>query len=182
MDDRYIPGTNMPYTDSNMNAFSYIEPLISAAGGLSLSQVGAITGLEPSTVQNWVKRGWVSVEGKKYNEAQVARILIINATRGCLQLDGIALLLQRIQGSLTDTSDDLLGESELFNYLCRTVRRVTGEPNYDNVHAAAQFVTKKFEPTAERGRLAEVLTVLAMATISSNIARDTNFLLTQVLG
>ena len=74
-----ILGTTMPYTDDGAGAFSMILPLIAAAGGFTLSQVKAITGLEGSTIQNWVKRGWVSnPKGKKYDERQLPRILLIS--------------------------------------------------------------------------------------------------------
>ncbi|MBQ5884979.1 MAG: DUF1836 domain-containing protein, partial [Clostridia bacterium] len=59
--------------------FSNIDVLFSAAKGLSLSQVTSISGLPASTVQNWVKRGWIKVtNGKKYEETSFSRILIIN--------------------------------------------------------------------------------------------------------
>ncbi|MDR2605677.1 MAG: DUF1836 domain-containing protein, partial [Oscillospiraceae bacterium] len=120
-----IPGTTIPYSDTNIAAFSYIKPLILATGGLSLSQICAITGLEPSTIQNWVKRTWIgAVKDKKYTEGQVARILIFNALRGCMQLDNIAKLLKYINGIPMDITDDIIEEGDLFNYLCACVRAV----------------------------------------------------------
>ena len=48
-------------------------------GGIVLSQVAAITGLEPYTVQNWVKRGFLPPpDHKRYNMNQLCRILTIN--------------------------------------------------------------------------------------------------------
>ena len=54
-----IPGTMLE--DSRDNA-DRIESLFSSmflAGGLTLSQVATVTGLETHTVQNWVKRGFL---------------------------------------------------------------------------------------------------------------------------
>lgn len=74
--NNYIPGTIIPSDKNQMRPFSLLSPMISAADGLSLSQVCAITGLEPSTIQNWVKRNFVPhTIKKKYYARHVARIL-----------------------------------------------------------------------------------------------------------
>lgn len=115
-----IPGTVLPY-DAAMGRelFAAVTSLCQVAGGLSLSQVTAITGLEASTIQNWVKRGWVSrTVGKKYNRRQFARILLINVLRDCLPLEKIAQLLSGVNGSVEDVSDDIIDEGELYNRLC----------------------------------------------------------------
>ena len=80
MSDKIVPGTVMPYTEVKEGMFSLFRPMIAAADGLTLGQVCAITGLEYSTVQNWVKRGFVDHPvKKKYYERQLARILIISS-------------------------------------------------------------------------------------------------------
>ena len=64
-----IPGTTMPYSVLKGSAFELLVPMLNATGGLTLSQVCAITGLEGSTIQNWVKRGLVAKPvDKKYPE------------------------------------------------------------------------------------------------------------------
>ena len=49
------------------------------AGGLTLSQVCQISGLEPYTVQNWVKRGFLSnpTEAKKLIGFLTVRLIMI---------------------------------------------------------------------------------------------------------
>lgn len=91
-----IPGTLLPLTEeSRTHAFSVLEPVFAVSGGgLQLSQLTEMTGLSASTIQNWVKRGWVSKPvNKKYGPLQVARILLINLLRPAMQLDKIAALL-----------------------------------------------------------------------------------------
>ncbi|MBQ5597967.1 MAG: DUF1836 domain-containing protein [Clostridia bacterium] len=79
MSTKCIPGTVLPLNNETSMMFSNIDVLFSAAKGLSLSQITSITGLPASTIQNWVKRGWISMgNGKKYNESAFSRILIIN--------------------------------------------------------------------------------------------------------
>ena len=49
------------------------------AGGVVLSQVTDLTGLEPYTVQNWVKRGFLPPPvRKRYSRRQLCRIININ--------------------------------------------------------------------------------------------------------
>ena len=63
-----VPGTVLPWTDGlQKNAFAVLSPVLAVTKGLTLSQLKELTGLEGSTIQNWVKRGWVeSPTGKRY--------------------------------------------------------------------------------------------------------------------
>ena len=118
---RSIPGTVMQMTEETGGLTpDTIMPFLNLTGGLTLSQVCEITGLEPATIQNWVKRGFVSSPiSKKYSKEQISRILIINSLRDSMQLDRIALLLSYINGCLIDTSDDIISDSELYRHFCR---------------------------------------------------------------
>ena len=104
-----IPGTVLSFNSSAAeNSYSLISPLLTVTKGLTLAQVTALTGLEPSTIQNWVKRGWVkNPEGKRYGEEQVVRIILINMMRGSMQLEQIAFLMSYINGSVDDRADDI---------------------------------------------------------------------------
>ena len=78
---QFVPGTNLKY-EGGRGMFSLLRPMIQAADGLTLGQVCSITGLAPATIQNWVKRGFVSRPiQKKYRERQLARILLISSLR-----------------------------------------------------------------------------------------------------
>lgn len=95
--------------------FEALRPAFSATGGLLLSQVCDITGVEAYTVQNWVKRGWVTPpEKKRYGEFQVARILVIDALRSALSLDMIATLMTYVNGRVDDRSDDIIDDCDLY--------------------------------------------------------------------
>ncbi|HIZ83779.1 MAG TPA: DUF1836 domain-containing protein [Firmicutes bacterium] len=170
----YLPGTSLPDTSADRSAFSQMEPLLAATGGLSLSQVAAVTGLEGSTIQNWVKRGWVPKPvGKKYGETQLARILIISALRDCMQLEQIAKLLAYVNGQVEDRSDDIIGESQLYNYLCAIVRRMRPEEGL-SLAKVRQLVGEETAgysgPTPDAaGRLEKALTVMALACHAGRI-------------
>jgi len=115
-----IPGTVLPATErTQTDAFSELTPVLHATGGLTLSQLCDLVGLNATTVQNWIKRGWVaSPEGKRYSATQLARILLINLLRGSMQLEQIVALMQAINGSVADSSDDIIQDAQLYNHFC----------------------------------------------------------------
>lgn len=85
------------------------------AGGIVLSQVSGITGLEPYAIQNWVKRGFLTPpEKKRYSLTQLCRILNINMLKSVLPMERICGLLGYINGQLNDSSDDLIDDSKLY--------------------------------------------------------------------
>ncbi len=122
MQKKNVPGTVLPYS-GNDGMFSMFRPMIAAANGLTLSQVCAITGLNPSAIQNWVKRGFVAHPvQKKYFSRQLARILLISSLRDCMQIDRIGELMKMVNGSADDESDDIISEEALYDYLCEIIR------------------------------------------------------------
>lgn len=84
-------------------------------GDIALSQVVAITGLEAHTVQNWVKRGFLTPpKNKRYTLRQLSRILNIHALQGSMSLDKICALLGYVNGRLDDEGDDIIGDTQLY--------------------------------------------------------------------
>lgn len=85
------------------------------AGGIVLSQVSAITGLEPYTIQNWVKRGFLTPpQNKHYTLRQLCRIININMLRSVLPLERICSLLGYVNGQLDSEADDMIDDSHLY--------------------------------------------------------------------
>ncbi len=94
------------------------------AGGMVLSQVANITGLEPYTVQNWVKRGFLPPpECKRYSLRQLCRIININMLRASLPLEKICVLLSYVNGRLDDTADDIIDDAKLYFLFVRLAAR-----------------------------------------------------------
>ena len=95
------------------------------AGGMVLSQVSGITGLESYMVQNWVKRGFLAKpQQKRYSLRQLCRILNINMLKSALAMEDICGLLTYINGQLDDESDDLIDDSALYFMFVRLAARV----------------------------------------------------------
>ena len=104
--------------------FEAIRPAFAVTGGLMLSQVVEMTGLGGSTIQNWIKRGWImSPVDKKYSERQVARILIIDLLRKSMKLENILRLMECVNGDVEDQSDDIIKDADLYTYIYNIIKR-----------------------------------------------------------
>lgn len=161
-----LPGTSIDFNEqAEDNAFSLIEPILTATGGITLSQLSKLTGLRGSTIQNWIKRGWVaSTVDKKYSEQQVLRILLINILRDVMKLEDIAALMSYINGKVEDLSDDILHDKELYNLLCKLICDVDRKQIYQPDEVALE-IDKNLDGSykgEERKRLNEVLLIMVL--------------------
>ena len=149
--NRLIPGTTMKFSEqARESAFSLISPVLEATGGLTLSQLSKLTGLEGTTIQSWIKRGWVSpTKGKKYSEKQILRILLINMLRKAMKLEDIANLMRYINGDVEDTSDDIVEEVLLYDMLCRIIFTAEDEGAFDSDRIKSLVAREVAENTKE---------------------------------
>ena len=178
-----IPGTTL---ESDRSAAVQVEQQFHAmflAGGLTLSQVSSITGLEPYAIQNWVKRGFLSPpQNRRYTMEQVCRIITINMLKGALTLEQICSLLGFINGDLADDSDDIIDDAILyfmFVKLAARARHIGGDQDWD--HALAEAAADYIEPhPGARDRVIQVLRVMLMAWISSRFQAQVTDMLQQL--
>ena len=120
--DWMIPGTVLTVRQEEADHIGEMFSSMFLAGGMALGQISHITGLEPYTVQNWVKRGFLSPPvNKRYTLRQLCRILNINMLKSALPLEQICGLLQYINGDLEDESDDLIDDAQLYFLFLRLV-------------------------------------------------------------
>ena len=111
-----FPGTTIEVLKAEKGSSRSLFDGIFATGGITLSQVSIMTGLEPYLIQNWVKRGFVThPTGRVYSREQFARIVIINMLRDSLQIEKICTLIHIIGGDPKDKNDDLIGDDELYH-------------------------------------------------------------------
>ena len=160
-----IPGTNISYSEAD-DAFSVFRPMIEITGGLSLGQVCTITGLQQSTIQNWVKRGFIPhPENKKYYERHLSRILLISALRDCMNIEEIGELMVLINGDADDESDDIVSDSELYRYLCKAIKGLDVEALAQNqIEYRIKAILAEDKANAEK--LSMALKVMVYAYIS----------------
>ena len=166
-----LPGTTIEVSGIKKKCSRIMFEGIFAAGGITLSQVSVMTGLEPYLIQNWVKRGFVSSPvNRQYTKSQFARIVIINMVRESLQIDSICRLLSYINGDLKDHSDDLIDDSELYHIYVDMFSE--SEDITDDKQAVRKAVIKAAENYSEpvigaKQRLCKVLQVMAFAHYAS---------------
>lgn len=173
-----IPGTSITFSEQGRyTAFSLIAPILDATGGLTLSQLSKLTALEGSTIQNWIKRGWVSSpKGKKYTEKQVIRIILINMLKGVMRLEQIANLMTYINGDVEDTSDDIIDDVKLYNILCRIIFTAVDEgafePNHIRELIAKELVDCASEINFGEEKLSKAMYIMVMAYRSSCLKNE----------
>ena len=110
-----IPGTTLTVDQADIESIPEVFRSMFLAGGMVLSQVASVTGLEPYTVQNWVKRGFLTgPQQKRYTLRQLCRIININMLKDALSMEQICGLLTYINGQMDDESDDIIDDAALY--------------------------------------------------------------------
>ena len=176
-----LPGTTIELKALEPNAARDLLDHLFLSGGLVLSQVTKMTGLAPYEVQNWVKRGFLPPpQHKMYDRNQFCRIVTINMLRESMQIDKITRLLSFINGHLDDASDDLVDDSELYNYYVNLLAVMEGHmPDEDEIRTHIRYITSDFKEPRPGGkrRLALVLEVMLYAFYSAEMRKRAEMLL-----
>ena len=111
-----LPGTVISVDADKPQAEEEVFSSMFLTGGLLLSQVTQVTGLEPYIIQNWVRRGFLAPpKQRKYTRRQLSRILMIDALKNTLSIEQICKLLSYINGALDDEGDDTIDDTELYS-------------------------------------------------------------------
>lgn len=183
----HVPGTTLELPDeARGHAFAALTPVFTlSGGGLLLSQITEMTGLSPSTIQNWVKRGWVENPiNKRYNEHKVARILILNLLRPAMQLEKIVALMTYINGRVDDCSDDIIPDPQLFEMLCSAILTLDEQDSLSENYIrelAAQTVGNYEGPyPGARERLIKAITLMLLNTAAAELMRRAEGLYSQI--
>ena len=167
-----IPGTTLT---ARREDAAFIEEQFKAmffAGGMVLSQVSNITGLEPYTVQNWVKRGFLTgPKQKRYTLNQLCRILNINMFKNVMPLEQVCKLLSYVNGHLDDESDDMIDDSVLYFLFVRLASHYSVMHNPQGRDDYVKEVLRDYvEPVpGARERVAKVLRIMLTAWAASQL-------------
>lgn len=178
-----LPGTTVETGTLKEGDSRRIFSNIFAGGGLMLSQVCTMTGLEVYDVQNWVKRGYVSKpKNRMYSVDQFARIVTIRMLRESLQIDKVEKLLSYINGQLDDASDDLITDSELYHRFVSMLIRLHGSTDERAAQEAAEEVTRDYREVVPgaRKRLIRVLVVMTMTYCSAQLKRRAELIMNKL--
>ena len=178
-----IPGTTLEGQRDNADRIDGLFQSMFLAGGLTLSQVSSITGLETYTIQNWVKRGFLPPpQNKRYNMEQVCRIIIINMLKGALALEQSCSLISYINGSLSDESDDIIDDTALyfmFVSLAARARHIGGSKEWGE--ALEEVMISYTEPfPGAREKVSKVLRIMLTAWIAARLKEQTDAMIAEL--
>ena len=167
-----LPGTILSIDRADA---PFIEKQFSSmflGGGIVLSQVAGITGLEPYTIQNWVKRGFLPPpDHKRYDLNQLCRIININLLKRTLLMEQICGLLGYINGPLDDASDDIIDDSQLYFLFVKLAATAPSLRDTDEADASIDSLLQDYQepfPGAKE-RVAKVMKVMLVAWVASKL-------------
>ena len=178
-----LPGTVLSAEAEEADRVEGLFQPMFLAGGMVLSQVSSITGLEPYIIQNWVKRGFLTPpQNKRYTLRQLCRILNINMLKGVLPMERICGMLGYINGQLDDDSDDTIDDSQLyfmFVHLAAQAKELDRDQTW--LPAIDQVLQDYQEPIpGARDRIAKVLRIMLIAYVAARMKEEAETLLTEL--
>ncbi len=167
-----LPGTVVELDRSEVSQVGKIFDTMFLTGGMTLSQVCNLTGLEAYMVQNWVKRGFLTPpQHKRYNIEQVCRIININMLKSILPMERICGLLSYVNGHLDDTSDDIIQDSQLYIIFVGLAVRAK---ELDNREACSRIINEQLADYVEpvpgaKDRVAKALEIMLTAWLAAKM-------------
>lgn len=178
-----IPGTVLNCQPEEAALIEERFGAVFLGGDIVLSQVVGITGLETHTVQNWVKRGFLSPpERKRYTLRQLCRIININMLKSVLPMEQICGLIGYINGQLDDESDDIIDDSQLYFMFVRLAARA-GQINdpaaWDDCIAREMNHYEEPQPGAAQ-RVEQVLRIMLTAWASAGLQKKAKQMLCEI--
>lgn len=178
-----IPGTVLQIPREDADNIPSMFSSMFLAGGIALSQVCSVTGLEPHMVQNWVKRGFLPPpEHKRYTMEQLCRIISINLLRGSLPLEQICALMRYVNGELDKEEDDIIDDTRLYFLFVRLAARVR---ELDEGGLWEQTLEAALEDYAEpvpgaKERVKKALRVMMTAWVAARMRQEAERMLTEL--
>ena len=180
-----IPGTILQIPRQDAEHVEDVFTSMFLGGGIVLSQVSGITGLEPYAVQNWVKRGFLSPpEHKRYTLRQLCRILNINMLKSVLPMERICGMLGYINGQLNDESDDTIDDSQLYFMFVKLAARSKELFHQQDRDAVLEHYLADYqEPVpGARERVKNVLRVMLTAWLAARMRQEAENMLNNMKG
>ena len=179
--DWTIPGTTLTARREEAAAIPGQFQALFLGGGIALSQVTSITGLDPYMIQNWVKRGFlVKPEQKRYSLNQLCRIITISMLRGVLPMERICGMLRYINGRLDDESDDLIDDAQLYFLFLRLAAQARDLDTTEQWRQAIEDTLADYEEPAPgaKERVSQVLRIMLTAWVAARMAQEADNMLT----
>ena len=181
--DWKIPGTVLTIPREQAGQLEQQFRAMFLPGGITLAQVCAITGVEPYTVQNWVKRGFLTKpENKRYTLRQLCRIINIHMLGGVLPMERICHLLGYVNGRLDNEQDDMIDDSQLYFMFLRLAAR-SKELYLTNTREQVleEELAEYQEPVpGAKERVREVLRIMLTAWLAARMMQEAEKMLSNL--
>ena len=188
MNLKNIPGTILEKEKmDNATGMNFLNKVFYITNGIMLGQIREISGIDGTTLQNWLKRGWVaSPRGKYYTKEHLARILLIAMMRDTMQLARIAQVLSYINGRVGDETDDIIPESVLYDYVCRVVDILADgdSAGLNQLEEVVETVVDSYEErvAGAKKRLSRGIAVIVTAYYSTLVKNHAENMIDQYIG
>ena len=176
-----IPGTVLPAGPAETEHIEDLFASMFLGGGMVLSQVANISGLEPHTIQNWVKRGFLTAPQKKrYTLRQLCRIININMLKNVLSIEEICRLLQHVNGNLNDESDDMIDDAVLYFMFVKLAARAKDLYDASQRESVIDEALADYQEPAPgaQERVKEVLRIMLTAWLAARMVQESRRMLT----
>ena len=168
-----IPGTVLKLEKmGGVIGLEFLDKVFYITDGIMLSQIREITGIDGTTLQNWLKRGWVpNPKNRMYSREQLSRIMIINMMRDTMQLSRVSYLLRYLNGD--DDGDRIITESRLYDYICKIIVKITSPDSaaLNDLSEVIEEVTEDYQGTASgaKRRVCEALRVIVVSYYAARV-------------
>ena len=182
--DWTVPGTVLRLPRENADNIQEQFSSMFLAGGIVLSQISGITGLEPYAIQNWVKRGFLTPpEKKRYSLRQLCRILNINTLKSVLPMEQICSLLAYVNGQLDDESDDMIDDATLYFLFVRLAANAKELYRAEDRDALLDQALESYEEPVPgaRERVKQVLRVMLTAWLAARMRQASEKMLAEII-
>ena len=180
-----IPGTTLTAQREDVAASRGQFHSLFLGGGIALSQVTSITGLDPYMIQNWVKRGFLAKpELKRYSLNQLCRIITISMLKPVMPMERICSLLSYVNGKLDDESDDIIDDCELYFLFLDLAARARDLDSLEEWNRAIAATLEDYEepvPGAKK-RVEQVLRIMITGWAAARLAQEAEKMLTALEG
>ncbi len=171
---KHLPGTMI---ETRGSEYKNIFNSIFLTGGITLSQLSNITGLEAHTIQNWVKRKYLSAPiNKKYSQNQLCRVIIINMLKEVFSIDEVCSLMDYINIYKANERQNFICESNTYFYFTDALFHLNDD--IENLDKSIEWALKGYVETqkGEQKRLADVLEIMISAYISYSYKQKASLL------
>ncbi len=175
-----IPGTVLKIRREDAARVDGLFASMFLTGGVVLSQVSNISGVEPYAVQNWVKRGFLTPPvHKRYDMDQLCRILTINTFKTVLPMERICSLLRYVNGHLDSRADDIIRDSDLYFLFVKLAGRARDLQSKEQARQIIHLELSDYEEPVPgaRERVAKALQVMLVAWLAARMRQETEVLL-----